>query len=100
MKKYYAGKNAWGINVNYSSYGWTFLVFESKKARDEYVENNCYDRAGNVVTETVKKADIPGIYKIETAIVKAIDATNDYPAGCLGEIGSRYTGGYIVTDEI
>lgn len=63
MRKFYAEKCEYGLNVSYSSLNgnaYTFYAFDSKKARDEFVDNNCYDSSGNVVAgsttlETVRR---------------------------------------------
>lgn len=63
MRKFYAEKCEYGLNVSYSSLNgnaYTFYAFDSKKARDEFVGNNRYDSSGNVVAgnttlETVRR---------------------------------------------
>lgn len=63
MRKFYAEKCEYGLNVSYSSLNgnaYTFYAFDSKKERDEFVDKNCYDSVGNVVAgsttlETVRR---------------------------------------------
>ena len=85
-KKYYAAHNPYGTNLTYNSIGWSFLAFESKNARDKYVDENCYSQSGNIVCEPIARKDIP--VNSNSAIVKEPDI--QYPDGCLGEIGDRY----------
>ncbi len=95
-RKYYAGYNSYGTNLTYSSIGWRFLAFESKAARDAYVDEHCYNSSGNIVCEEIARKDIPT--NSHSAIVKEIDV--EYAEGCLGEIGDRYNSGNIVTCEL
>ena len=94
-KKYYAAHNSYGTNLTYNSIGWRFLAFESKAARDAYVDDHAYDQSGNIVTEPIATKDIP--HNSHTAIVKEYDV--EYPAGCIGEIGDRWNSGYTVESD-
>jgi len=92
-RKYYAAYNSYGIELSYQSIGWSFLAFESKAARDAYVEDHCYNSSGNIVCEPISRKDIPT--NSHSAIIKEPDV--QYPNGCIGEIGDRYNnyGGII-----
>ncbi len=39
-KKFYAGSHYLGKNFSYDTDGWTVFVFETKEARDEFVNEN------------------------------------------------------------
>ena len=95
-RKYYAARNPYGINLTYSSIGWTFYAFESKAARDAYIDEHCYNSSGNIVCEEIARKDIPT--NSHSAIVKEIDV--EYAEGCIGEIGDRYDSGYIFESEL
>lgn len=62
MKHYYAEYNVYGIYVSYDSFGgpgrngYTFLRFDTKEARDEWVLDNQYDRTGNIVAGECTRA--------------------------------------------
>jgi len=96
MRRYYAAYNSYGVNLTYSSIGWRFLAFESKAARDAYVDDHCYNSSGNLVCEPIERKNIPA--KSTFAIVKEFDV--EYPKGCIGEVGNRWNDGYTVTEEL
>ena len=57
MRKFYAEKCEYGLNVSYSSLNGNAYTFYA----DEWIDNNCYDSSGNVVAgsttlETVRRA--------------------------------------------
>ena len=97
-RKYYAAHNDYGTNLTYTSIGWQFLACESKAARDTYVDEHCYNSSGNIVCEPIARRDIPT--NSHSAIVKEIDVYVEYPEGCLGEIGDRYTSSHVVVGEL
>lgn len=55
MKSYYALSNEFGINLTYDSIGWKAHRFDSKKERDEWVDEHCYSDSGNIVAETTDR---------------------------------------------
>ena len=62
MKHYYAEYNAYGIYVSYESFGgpgrngYEFRCFDTRAARDKWVLDHQYDRAGNIVAGECTRA--------------------------------------------
>lgn len=59
MRKYYAGENDYGVNVTFGSNGWTAYVFDSKQARDTWVDAHYLSRNGsnNIVAQAITYRD-------------------------------------------
>ena len=55
MKTYYAGHNGYGTNVSYRSMGWWVKRFDTKKARDKWVDDNLVNEQGNTVAEPITR---------------------------------------------
>ena len=60
-RRFYAAYNPYGVHLTYGSIGWSVYAFSSKAGRDAYIEDNCYDRTGNVVCEAITKKEIKDI---------------------------------------
>lgn len=62
MKHYYAERNQYGVLVSYESFGgpgrngYEFFCFDTRDARDEWVLNNQYDKAGNIVADACTRS--------------------------------------------
>ena len=54
-KQYYVGHSYMGINYTYDSECWRVYAFDSKKARDEYLDNNEYDGSQYVAESITRK---------------------------------------------
>ena len=60
-KHFYAGHNSYGVNISYSSMGWSAYAFDTKAERDEWVNDNSYFGFGRRVAEPI---DSKTAYKI------------------------------------
>lgn len=56
-KKYYAGYSYLGIRFTYDSPCWSVYAFDSKAARDKYVEQHELDDNNNVVMEAITRRE-------------------------------------------
>lgn len=58
MKKFYAGYSDMGIEFTYSSPCWTVMAFDSKSAREAWVEeSNNSSHEGHLVAENISRKD-------------------------------------------
>lgn len=58
-RKYYAERCLYGVNTSYDSvnrHAYDFLAFATKKEREEWLEENCYDTGRLVARATTRKA--------------------------------------------
>lgn len=64
MRHYYAEYNPYGVNISYQSFrgpgrnGYTFRRFDSRAERAAWLEENEFDRAGNLVAGECSRADV------------------------------------------
>lgn len=75
-KHYYAGHSYMGIKYTYDSPCWTAYTFDSKKERDQFVENGEYNDQGNRVAEVIDRKTaykIAGIGKYFRANIRRDD---------------------------
>lgn len=54
-RHYYAGYSYMGINFTYDSPCWESFAFDSKKERDNWVNENRYNDQGNIVAEAITR---------------------------------------------
>lgn len=64
MKHYYAEYSPYGVNTSYQSFGgpgnngYTFRRFGTRKERWDWLDENEFDRAGNLVADECTRADV------------------------------------------
>lgn len=54
-RHYYAARCYYGVECSYDGDGWSAYVFDTKKARDEWVEEYEYNQDGKRVVEAVSQ---------------------------------------------
>jgi hypothetical protein len=80
MKKYYyAGHSYMGTNYTYDCQCWTAYAFESKKERDEWMDENEY-KNGNRVAEVIDRKTAYKIAGIKKYYVANIGYNNQLEA--------------------
>lgn len=60
-RKYYAEYCPYGVNISYDSFNrnaYDFYCFDSKKARDEWVNKHAYDPYGKLVAAPTKLENV------------------------------------------
>lgn len=97
-KRYYAAHNPYGVNLTYSSIGWTVYAFSTKAGRDAYLEEHSYNQSGNIVSEAIARRDISQVTKGKYIIISDKGLFMDDKYNCLGEIGHDWQG--IVVERL
>ena len=94
-RRFYAAYNPYGVHLTYNSIGWSVYAFSSKKGRDAYVEENRYNRNGNIVCEEIAKKDIKDItdgrYILKFLDEGVEEMREEY--GYIGYVGNEEWGG-------
>jgi len=83
MKNFYAGKSFIGLNFTYDSACWEVYMFDSKKERDNWLEENEYCN-GSLVAEAISQKIAYKILRVSKAIKnqdKQILILSDYGNG-------------------